>query len=144
MSRSIDEINTEKNDGVQDRQAIWMALSDLFVDNEISYESIAERVAHISIAELQHILFYEVAPVCMSNLLVLSPLNNKGFTEGYVIPRVQQHIHKMENNSLYRQKVRLKAKFYRVFLKQDWFKILEEICQLQAKSVNTDTLPTLP
>lgn len=117
-----------------DEQRVWMALSDLFIDNEIGYESIAERVAHLSIPEIQHILFYEVAPVCMSNLLALSPANAKGFTEDDVLPKVQQHLKKMKASTLYRQKVRIKAKFYRMFLKQDWLKIMEEIRHLQSKT----------
>ncbi len=119
---------------MSDQKEVWMALSDLFIDNEINYESIAERVAHLSIAESQYVLFYEVAPVCMSNLLVLRPENCKGFTEDDVLPKVQQHLKKMKTNSLYRQKVRLKAKFYKMFLKQDWLKIMEEIRHLQNKT----------
>ena len=117
-----------------DEQRVWMALSDLFIDNEIGYESIAERIAHLSIAESQHALFYEVAPVCMSNLLVLKPENCKGFTEDDVLPKVQQHLKKMKANTIYRQKVRLKARVYKIFLKQDWLKIMEEIRHLQSKT----------
>ena len=134
MSEAMNEVSEQVDDQLYQRQAVWMALSDLFIDNEIGYESIAERVAHLSIPEIQHILFYEVAPVCMSNLLVLSPENSKGFTEDYVLPKVEQHLKKMKTNSLYRQKVRIKAKLYRMFLKQDWLKIMEVIRQVQTKT----------
>ncbi len=130
MSSIIDQAS----EPLDQRQAVWMALSDLFIDNEIGYESIAQRVAHLGIPEIQHILFYEVAPVCMSNLLVLNPENSKGFTEDDVLPKVEQHLKKMKTNSLYRQKVRIKAKLYRIFLKQDWLKIMEEIRHLQSKT----------
>lgn len=130
----MSEVSEQLDDQLYQRQAVWMALSDLFIDNEIGYESIAQRVAHLSIHKIQHILFYEVAPVCMSNLLVLRPENSKGFTEDYVLPRVEQHLKKMKTNSLYRQKIRIKAKLYRMFLKQDWLKIMEEIRHLQNKT----------
>ena len=39
------------------QEAVWMALSDLFIDNEISHEYIARRVAHLSVSEVEHILF---------------------------------------------------------------------------------------
>ena len=130
----MSSISDQASEPLDQRQAVWMALSDLFIDNEIGYESIAQRVAHLSIPEIQHILFYEVAPVCMSNLLVLNPENSKGFTEDDVLPKVEQHLKKMKANSLYRQKVRIKAKLYRIFLKQDWLKIMEEIRHLQSKT----------
>ncbi len=134
MSSINDKASDQVSGQSNQRQAVWMALSDLFIDNEIGYESIAERVAHLSIPEIQHVLFYEVAPVCMSNLLVLSPENSKGFTEDDIFPTVEQHLQKMKTDRLYRQKVRLKAKFYKVFLKQDWLKIMEEIRHLQSKT----------
>lgn len=134
MSSINDKASDQVSGQSNQRQAVWMALSDLFIDNEIGYESIAERVAHLSIPEIHHILFYEVAPVCMSNLLVLTPANSKGFTEGYIFPKVEQHLQKMKTDRLYRQKVRIKSKFYKVVLKQDWLKVMDIIRQIQAKT----------
>lgn len=114
-----------------------MALSDLFVDNEISHKYIAKRVAHLSIKQVEHILYYEIAPVCMSNLLVLRPTICKGFSEEYIIPKVQEHLHKMATDKLYSYKVRLKVKFYKVFLNQEWIKVAMEIHHIQMKLANT-------
>ena len=119
---------------LNDKKVVWMALSDLFIDNEISYEYIAKRVAHLPISEVEHILFYEVAPVCMSNLLVLSPSNNKGFSEEYIVNNVQEHLLELQENWLYRKKSAAKVKFYKFFLKQDWQKVLAELCQMQKAS----------
>ena len=130
MSSISDQISEPSDQ----RQEVWMALSDLFIDNEIGYESVAQRVAHLSIHEVQHILFYEVAPVCMSNLLVLRSVNCKGFTEDYMFSKVQRHIQKMQTDRLYRQRIRIKAKFYKIFLKQDWLKVMEVIRQVQAET----------
>lgn len=118
---------------ISDKKVVWMALSDLFIDNEISYEYIAQRVAHLPISEIEHILFYEVAPVCMSNLLVLSPSNNKGFSEKYVLSNIHKHLLKLQDSWLYRKKVAAKIKFYRFYLKQDWYKLIAELCNLQTE-----------
>lgn len=118
---------------VTDKKLVWMALSDLFIDNEISYEGIAERVAHLPISEVERILFYEVAPVFMSNLLTLKANNHKGFSEEYVISSINRHLLKLQKSWLYRKKVAAKIKFYRFCLKQDWYKLVAELCQLQAE-----------
>lgn len=118
--------------GVSDKKIAWMALSDLFIDNEISYEYIAKRVAHLPISEVEHILFYEVAPVCMSNLLVLNPSNHKGFSEEYVVSNIQQHLLKWQSSRLYQKKTALKIEFYKFCLKQDWHKVVAKICEIQA------------
>ena len=130
----MSSLSNESEAKSSEQQEVWIALSDLFIDNEINYESIAERIAHLSIAESQHALFYEVAPVCMSNLLVLSPENSKGFTEDDIFPKIQQHLQKMQIDRLYRRKINLKAKIYKIFLKQDWLKVMEEIRHLQSKT----------
>lgn len=116
---------------VSDKKVAWMALSDLFIDNEISYEYIAKQVAHLPINEVERILFYEVAPVCMSNLLVLNPSNHKGFSEAYIVSNIEQHLLRWQNSRLYRRKTALKIKFYKFCLKQDWHKLVSKMCQVQ-------------
>ena len=134
MSSTNDQVSEQVND----QQDVWMALSDLFVDNEINYEYIAMRVAHLTIQQVERILYYEVAPVCMSNLLVRSPSICKGFSEGYIIPAVSEHLQKITRDKIYTYKVRLKIKLYKVLLKQEWIKLATEIQQIQTKP--TDTL----
>lgn len=51
------------------REAIWEALSDAFVDNEVDYRYIASRVADVSPIELKEIFFTEVAPHCGPNMM---------------------------------------------------------------------------
>lgn len=119
---------------MSDKKRVWMALSDLFIDNEINYESIAERVAHLPISEVERILFYDVAPVFMSNLLTLKANNNKGFSEEYVITSINKHLLELQQSWLYRKKVAAKIKFYKFCLKQDWYKLVAELCQLQKTS----------
>ncbi len=119
---------------MSDKKRVWMALSDLFIDNEISYEGIAERVAHLPISEVERILFYEVAPVFMSNLLTFKTNNSKGFSEEYVISSINKHLLNLQNSWLYRKKVAAKIKFYKFCLKQDWQKLVAQMCQAQKAS----------
>nr|WP_201582984.1 hypothetical protein [Psychrobacter jeotgali] len=113
-----------------------MALSDLFVDNKIDHECIAKRVAHLTINEVEQILFCEVAPVCMSNLLAPTPSVWQEFHEDYVIPEVQQHLQKMQSDWFYNRKISLKIKFYKAFLHQDWLKLVIQIRQIQKRSAD--------
>lgn len=49
---------------------VWEALSELFLDTEIDLEGIAERLKEsgFSLADIEHILKTEVAPVLGGNL----------------------------------------------------------------------------
>ncbi|MEN2751419.1 hypothetical protein AAIR29_07200 [Psychrobacter sp. FBL11] len=121
---------------LSDRELVWMALSDLFVDHHINHEQIANQVAHLTISEVEQILFHEVAPVCMSNLLMPTPTVCEKFSENYVLSSMQQHLAKMQSNGFYHRKVLLKAKFYKVFLKQDWLKLMARMRRAQKKQAN--------
>lgn len=118
---------------LSDREAVWIALSDLFVDHDINHEQIANQIAHLSISEVAQILFYEVAPVCMGNLLMPTPIVCERFSEGYVVSRVTQHLQKMQSNRFYRRTVLLKITLYRIFLKQDWLKLMARMRRAQKK-----------
>ena len=121
---------------LSDKEAVWMALSELFVDNEIDHKNIANRVSHLTISEVEQILFNEVAPVCMSNLLMPMPTVCKSFDEDYVVNNVQQHLDKMHSHRFYRRKILLKAKFYKVVLKQDWLKLMARMRRAQKEQAN--------
>lgn len=119
---------------LSDQQAIWMVLSDLFIDNEVDYNHIAEQVVSVPIDRLEQMLFYEVAPICMSNLLVPTPSVYAHFDEDYVIPEIEMHLEKMLEDKMYQYKINLKVKLYKVFLRQDWSKIRSIHYQLQNQS----------
>ena len=120
-------------ENLSDQQAVWIALSELFVDKKIEHKQIAKRVAHLPIAQIQHILFYEVAPVCMPNLLVLTPKIRQNFDEQAVITNVDKHLQNMQSDWLYRQKVLLKIRLYQLLLKRDWRKVMREIRKVNGK-----------
>jgi hypothetical protein len=73
---------------LQRRQPLWTALSDLWLDTELDQTDI-QRIAQIatksgySIAELNEIYLYEVAPVVSANLLTVAG-EWAGFDEGWL------------------------------------------------------------
>lgn len=52
----------------EDKVKIWSALSDIFVDNEVDYKSIADAIKPYKKSSVEKIFFTEVAPVCYSNM----------------------------------------------------------------------------
>jgi len=76
------------------RKPVWFALSDLFLDTEISssYEYIARVCAEsgYSLHELKEILDSEVAPVCSANLLSVAGVWT-GFDEQWLVTRILEN-----------------------------------------------------
>ena len=56
-----------------DIEELWCALSDIFVDNETPYQEMAKRISHHDLDVIEFHLFYNVAPVCASNLYASPP-----------------------------------------------------------------------
>ena len=85
----FDEENLEK------RKAVWAALSDLFLDTDVSlnYEYIAGICAESSftLEELKEILENEVAPVCSKNLLSIAG-EWSGFDEEWLESNIKKGI----------------------------------------------------
>jgi hypothetical protein len=74
-----------------DRVRVWDAFSEMFLDsyrNDNELDRLAEIIANspFSLAELGHILFKEVAPVCFPNLLMLAG-EWAGFDHGWLIEK---------------------------------------------------------
>ncbi|HWV13878.1 MAG TPA: hypothetical protein VN030_00490 [Cellvibrio sp.] len=85
----IDQENLEK------RRAVWVALSDLFLDSDVStsYDYISRVCAEssYSLEELNHILRYEVAPVCLPNLWSIAG-EWAGFNEEWLVASIQKKL----------------------------------------------------
>lgn len=56
-----------------DIHKLWVALSDVYVDNETDYKYIAKVAKKYSIKEVEFAFFERVAPVCISNVLTPVP-----------------------------------------------------------------------
>ncbi len=85
----FDEENLER------RKAVWSALSDLFLDTDVSlsYEYIARICAEssFSLEELKEILENEVAPACSINLLSVAG-EWTGFDEEWLESNIKKSI----------------------------------------------------
>ena len=117
-------------------ESVWIALSDLFVDTELSYEYIARRVAHLDVKVLELILYLEVAPICIGNMLTPIPLVWSGFDEEALVLEIEKHLQKLQNSGFYRVQTRFKVIFYKGMLHSEWSKVVAEIHLAQAKHVS--------
>ncbi|KHK61197.1 DUF7079 family protein [Pseudomonas frederiksbergensis] len=59
--------------GQLDQRELWLALSYLFVDNEVDYVQIAAVAKSYSMVDVEDALFKMVAPVCIFNFFVSVP-----------------------------------------------------------------------
>ena len=77
---------------VANRQLVWAAFSELYLDTELSAgdsERIAETLSQspYAVETLEHILFAEVHPICVTNLLQVA-----GIWSGFDSDWLQQRI----------------------------------------------------
>jgi hypothetical protein len=81
-------------DELAERVKVWIALSDLFLDTDVtlSYENIVRTCAEspYSNQELSQILVNEVSPVCAPNLLSIAG-EWTSFDEQWLVNRIMQH-----------------------------------------------------
>ncbi len=111
------------------REEIWEALSDLFVDNEIDYQEIADRVRGVDLNSLERILFEEVAPYCAPNLSVPAPPVWSGFDKAALLKGIRSII---ENNNLHlfsRLKHRVHVAYLRRGFDGDWRELKRAITE---------------
>jgi len=87
MNVSIEEIQT--------RRPVWLALSELFLDTDVSYsyDYIVRECAQssYSIEQLYSILKEEVAPVCFANLYGVAG-EWSGFDEQWLVDNILKNI----------------------------------------------------
>lgn len=85
------------NNNLEERIKIWVALSDLFLDTDVTpfYESISRVCAesNYSADELKYILLSEVAPVCGINLLSVAG-EWTGFDEEWLVDNICNRTYK--------------------------------------------------
>ncbi len=120
-------------------ESVRIALSDLFVDTEICYEFIARQVKHLNTEELERILYLEVAPVCIGNMLTPIPPVWSGFEPEYLIVEINKHLQKFQTSHFYRVRTNFKGWFYKWILHSEWSKVIAQIKLLSAKRTNNIT-----
>lgn len=105
------------------RHQIWYELSDIFIDNEVSFEYIAKQISDVNIETLKYIFFNEVAPHCAKNLMSIIPPVWSGFNKKELIDDIEIML-KSRNNSLL---FRFWVYYVRLKHKEDWIKLEKEL-----------------
>ncbi|MDY7579536.1 hypothetical protein RGU70_14565 [Herbaspirillum sp. RTI4] len=114
-----------------EREKIWDALSDIFVDTEIEYIYITRHLKGFDIKEIKKILFREVAPVCGGNLMCVAPPVWGCFNEEEVRADIYTMLEKRKKSFFYRLVNEFCILFFRLFYRSSW---LELEAKLQEES----------
>lgn len=103
-----------------DRMRIRQALSDVFVDNEVDYPSIAKAIKSYEASCIEHIFFNEVAPVCYSNLLSPVPPIWAAFDASWLESEIEKMLDARDSSVLRRLKDRVLVAYLRWRLDGEW------------------------
>ena len=118
-------------EGIVKKRELWSALSELFVDNEINYDAIAKKVQSYSLDTIEYSLFYEVAPICSLNFSSVIPAVWSFFEIDTIVPLIEQHISRYNNEKLYKLKADFLVKYYKFHYKSEWLELQKEIIFLK-------------
>ena len=101
---------------------LYIALSDLFVDNQVNYNYIASIVKLFPISYVEHVLFYYVAPVCHYNTIGPVPPVCFCFDRDELMSAINK-IKKKENCPFNKIKMHIFAFYLKFRFKDEWQKI---------------------
>lgn len=120
---------------IDERIPIWMALSNLYLDTELSkkdFNYIASQIIEspYSLEEVKRINKYEVFPILQVNLLNVAGVWD-GFDEAWLIEKINKRI---ENKSFLKKfKTELYYKLFGHMNKEYWSKLEKEYNLIKAK-----------
>lgn len=83
-------------DIMQYNRKLYIALSELFIDNEVDYHYIAAEVKSYPLEQVKKALFYDVAPVCYFNLMTPIPPVWAGFNEKWLLLEIMRIKHQQK------------------------------------------------
>lgn len=110
-----------------DRMRVRQALSDVFVDNEVDYPSIAKAIKSYEASSIEHIFFNEVAPVCYSNLLSPVPPIWTAFDVSWLENEIEKMLDARGSSALLRLKDRVLVAYLRWCLDGEWRTLKDEL-----------------
>jgi hypothetical protein len=124
---------TGNNKIIEERKPVWIALSNLYLDTELQeddYKYMAEVFykSPYSLAEIDLINKYEVAPVLMPNLLSVAG-EWAGFDEDWLIESITSKI--KDYNRIKNKRSGIMRFMYNLFWKSDWKKINTHYADLE-------------
>lgn len=102
---------------MNDVEELWYSLSFLFVDDEIDYKSIAEKVSKFDTETIEFHFLYNVAPICSINLEQTIPIIWSFFDKKELVDNIKKH--EVVKNSKISFKKRIAAKLYKYKYKND-------------------------
>lgn len=111
----------------EDKTKIQIALAEAFVDNEVDYAYIAERIKSYDLKIVEDILYLEVAPVCFGNLETPVPPIWTGFKDEWLLDEIEKELKAREKNRVRRAFDKLKILWLRYSYRHIWKEILKNI-----------------
>lgn len=106
---------------------IRSALSDAFVDNQVDYAYIAERIKGYDLEKINNILYSEVAVVCHTNLLSVLPQVWTGFDSDSLNTMIEEVFIARKTSWLRRQLDRMLVAWLRYQYAYIWKEISKEL-----------------
>lgn len=111
----------------EDKAKIQIALAEAFVDNEVDYAYIAERIKSYDLEIVEDILYSEVAPVCFGNLETPAPPIWTGFKDEWLLDEIEKELSSRQRNKVRRVFDRLKTLWLRYSYGYIWKEILKNL-----------------
>jgi hypothetical protein len=110
---------------------VWEALSDVFVDNEVDYPHIAERIVDVDHSLLKEIFFKDVAPHCGPDAMSNIPEIWEGYSKKKLAEGIREMKTRNEKSFISRLRYICFVAFCRFYFSDEWGKILTELNKLQ-------------
>lgn len=111
----------------EEKAKIQIALAEAFVDNEVDYAYIAERIKFYDLKIVEDILYSEVAPVCFGNLETPAPPIWTGFKDEWLLDEIKKELQARKKNRARRIVDKLKVFWLRYSYGYIWKEILKNI-----------------
>lgn len=111
----------------EDKAKIQIALAEAFVDNEVDYAYIAERIKPYDLKIVEDILYSEVAPVCFGNLETPVPPIWTGFKDEWLLDEIEKELRARQRSKVRRTFDELKTLWLRYSYRYIWKEILKNI-----------------
>lgn len=111
----------------EDKAKIQIALAEAFVDNEVDYAYIAERIKSYDLKIVEDILYSEVAPVCFGNLETPVPPVWTGFKDEWLLDEIEKELRARQKNRIRRAFDKLKVLWLRYSYGYIWKELSRNI-----------------
>jgi hypothetical protein len=105
------------------REEVWYALSEAFIDDEVDYAWIADKIGEIDKDRLRQIFFEEVAPYCGPNLMTAIPPIWAGFDREKLVAVIHEMISKNDKSVIAKLRHKTFVIYLRLYFGSVWHAI---------------------